>query len=137
MIHTNGSLLGNLFPRERLPFPVNEELLRKLEMAIGANAPIWNGSESCFHQPPMMDFGEAAVCEWLNNIGMAMGVVYGLQHKRLAAVKCPLSPPLFSKNPTSSSLIARTTTNFREPILLTLDGLSSKPLQRCTNQTRV
>ena len=83
MIHTNGSFLGKLFPRERLPFPVNEELLRKLSMAIGTNAPIWNGSKGCFHRPPMIDFGEAAVCEWLNNIGVAMGVVYGLQHERL------------------------------------------------------
>ena len=30
-----------------------------------------------------MDFGEAAVCEWLNNVGMTMGLVYGRQCERL------------------------------------------------------
>ena len=82
-LHTNGNFLEKLLPRERLPFPVNEELLRKLSTAIGANAPIWNGIRSCFHRPPMIDFGEAAFCEWLNNIGTTMGLVYGRQCERL------------------------------------------------------
>ncbi len=82
-LYTNGIFLEKLLPHERLPFPVNEELLRKLSTAVGANVPIWNGLRSCFHQPPMIDFGEAAVCEWLNNIGMAMGLVYGRQCERL------------------------------------------------------
>jgi len=83
MLHTNGNFLEKLFPLEQLPFPVNEELLTKLSTAKGANAPIWNGPKKCFHQPPNIAFGEAAVCGWLNNIGMAMGLVYGLQHERL------------------------------------------------------
>jgi len=82
-VHTTETFLEKLLPRERLPFPVNEELLEKLSMAIGANEPIWNGLRSCFHRPPMMDFGEAAVCDWLNNIGMIMGLVYGRQCERL------------------------------------------------------
>ena len=82
-LYTNGNFLQKLLPHERLPFPVNEELLGKLSTAVGANVPIWNGLRSCFHQPPMIDFGEAAVCEWLNNIGMTMGLVYGRQCERL------------------------------------------------------
>jgi len=80
---TNSSFLEKLLPCERLPFPVNEELLRKLSTAIGANAPIWNGPRGCFHRPPMIDFGEAALCKWLNHIGMTMGLVYGRQCERL------------------------------------------------------
>jgi hypothetical protein len=140
IVHTNSNFLEKLLPRERLPFPVNEELLRKLSTAIGANEPIWNGLRSCFHRPPMVDFGEAAVCEWLNNIGMTMGLVYGRQCERLwwsGRCRVPLVTSLFSKNPILSSLIAATMTNFRNKILLTLDGLLSKLLQRCTNQTRL
>ena len=75
-LHTNCNFLKKLLPHERLPFPVDEELLRKLSTAVGANTPIWNGLRSCFHQP---HFGEAAVCEWLNNTGKTMGLVYGRQ----------------------------------------------------------
>jgi hypothetical protein len=75
-LHTNCNFLKKLLPHERLPFPVNEELLRKMSTAVGTNTPIWNGLRSCFHQPP---FGEAAVCEWLNNTGKAMGLVYSRQ----------------------------------------------------------
>ena len=75
ILHTNSNFLKKLFPPERLPFPINEELLRKLSTAIGTNEPVWNGLRSSFRQTPTADFGEAAVCEWLNNIGMAMGLV--------------------------------------------------------------
>ena len=78
-LNTTSNFLERLLPDERLPFPVNEDLLRKLS---GTNAPIWNEHKSCFRQPPMY-FGEAAVCEWLNNVGAAMGLVYGRQCKRL------------------------------------------------------
>ena len=84
---TNTDFLQKLLPRERFPFPINEELLRKLSTTtpsqIGLNEPIWNGPKSCFHRPPTVDSKEAAVCEWLNNIGMTMGLVYGRQCKRL------------------------------------------------------
>ena len=83
ILHTNSNFLEKLLPRERLPFPIDEELLRKLSTANGANEPVWNGLRSCFHQPPKVDFGEAAVCEWLNNIGMTMGLVNGRQCERL------------------------------------------------------
>ena len=83
IVDTNSNFLEKLLPREQLPFPVNEELLVKLSTATGANEPIWNGLRGCFHRPPMVDFGEAAVCEWLNRIGVAMGLVYGRQCERL------------------------------------------------------
>ncbi len=79
-LDTNCDFLKNLFPHERLPFPVDQELLRKLSTAVYTNTPIWNGLGSCFHQP---HFGEAAVCEWLNNTGKTMGLVYGRQCERL------------------------------------------------------
>ena len=79
-VDTNCDFLKNLFPHERLPFPVDQELLRKLSTAVDTNTPIWNGLGSCFHQPL---FGEAAVCEWLNNTGKTMGLVYGRQCERL------------------------------------------------------
>jgi len=78
--HTDCNILKILLPDERLPFPINEELLTKLSTAVGANTPIWNGLRSCFHHPP---FGEAAVCEWLNNTGKTMGLVYGRRCERL------------------------------------------------------
>jgi hypothetical protein len=62
--------------------PVDEGLLRKLSTPMGTNPPIWNELKSCFRQPPI-DFGEAAVCKWLNNIGMTMGLIYGRQCDRL------------------------------------------------------
>ncbi len=82
IVNVNSNFLEKLLPRERLPFPVNEELLMKLSTAFCANEPIWNGLRGCFHRPPM-DFGEAAVGEWLNRIGVAMGLVYGRQCERL------------------------------------------------------
>jgi hypothetical protein len=81
-LNTNSNFLEQLLPPENLPFPVDEDLLRKLSASIDATAPIWNDVKSCFHQPPM-DFGEVAVCEWLNNIGATMGSVYGRQCRRV------------------------------------------------------
>jgi len=82
-LFTTGKFLERLFPPERLPFPVNEELLRKLSTANGTNVPIWNDFRGCFQRPPMIEFGEAAVCQWLNTIGTTMGLVYGRQCERL------------------------------------------------------
>jgi len=73
-LNTNSDFLAQLLPHRRLPFPVNEDLLKKLSAPIGTNAPIWNERKSCFRQPPK-DFGEATVCEWLNDIGATMGLV--------------------------------------------------------------
>ena len=41
------------------------------------------GSEAASTDPPMVDFGEATVCEWLNSIGVAMGLVYSCQCEQL------------------------------------------------------
>ena len=79
---SHSNLLERLLPRERLPFPVDEDLLRKLSVPIGTHPPIWNDLESSFCLPPT-DFGEAAVCDWLNNIGTTMGLVFSRQCKRL------------------------------------------------------
>jgi len=81
-LNTNSNFLEQLLPRERLPFPVNEDLLRKLSASIGSKAPIWNALRSCFRYPPM-NFGQAAICDWLNSIGTTMGLVYGRQCERL------------------------------------------------------
>jgi hypothetical protein len=81
-LNTDSKFLEQLLPRERLPFPVNEDLLGKLSAPIGSNAPIWNWLRSCFRQPPM-NFGQAAICDWLNSIGTTMGLVYGRQCERL------------------------------------------------------
>jgi len=80
--NSHSNLLERLLPRERLPFPVDEDLLRKLSAPIGTHPPIWDELESSFCQLPM-DFGEAAVCAWLNNIGTTMGFVFGRQCERL------------------------------------------------------
>jgi hypothetical protein len=82
VLNTNRNLLEQLLPRERLPFPVDEDLLRKLSAPIGTNQPIWNEVRSSFSQPPR-DFGGVGVCEWLNNIGATMGLAFGRQCKRL------------------------------------------------------
>ena len=81
-LNTNSNFLERLLPRERLPFPVDEDLLGRLSSPIGTNPPIWNELSDSFCQPPR-DFGEAAVCEWLNNIGTTMGLVFGRQCERL------------------------------------------------------
>ena len=81
-LNTNSNLLERLMPRERLPFPIDEDLLRRLSSPIGTHPPIWNELSGSFCQPPR-DFGEAAVCEWLNNIGTTMGLVFGRQCERL------------------------------------------------------
>jgi len=65
-----------------LPFPININLLNKLSVPVGANPPIWNKRKSCFCQPPT-HFGETAICQWLNNIGTTMGLVYGRPCERL------------------------------------------------------
>jgi len=79
---SHSNLLERLLPRERLPFPVDEDLLKRLSAPIGTHPPIWDELESSFCQPPT-DFGEAAVCIWLNNIGTTMGLVLGRQCERL------------------------------------------------------
>ena len=81
-LNSHSNLLERLLPRERLPFPVDEDLLRRLSAPIGTHPPIWDELESRFCQPPT-DFGEAAVCDWLNNIGTTMGLVLGRQCERL------------------------------------------------------
>jgi len=82
--NSHSNLLEQLLPHERLPFPVDEDLLKKLSAPIGTHPPIWNELESSFCQlQPPMDFGEAAVCNWLNNIGKTMGLVFGRQCERL------------------------------------------------------
>jgi hypothetical protein len=82
VLNVNRNLLEQLLPRERLPFPVDEDLLRKLSAPISTNQPIWNELRSSFSQPPR-DFGEVAVCEWLNNIGATMGLAFGRQCEQL------------------------------------------------------
>ena len=81
-LNTSSNFLKQLLPPERLPFPVNEDFLRKLSAPIGPNAPIWNGLRNCFRQSPT-NFGQATICAWLNSIGTAMGLVYGRQCERL------------------------------------------------------
>ena len=100
-LNTNSNFLEHLLPHGRLPFPVNEDLLRKLSAPIGTNAPVWNERKSCFRQPPM-DFGEAAVCEWLNDIGTTLGLVYGRRCERLwwcGDCRMPLVDPSVQRKP--------------------------------------
>src|SRR5438445_4755598 len=75
-LNTHNDFLEQLLPHEMLPFPINVNLLNNLSVPIGANPPIWNKRKSCFCQPPT-HFGETAICQWLNNIGTIMGLVYG------------------------------------------------------------
>jgi len=81
-LNTDSDFLRQLLPPDKLPFPVNKDLLTRLSTPISTNAPIWNERKSCFRQP-LQDFGEATVCKWLNNIGATMGLVYGRQCERL------------------------------------------------------
>jgi len=81
-LNTHNDFLKQLLPREMLPFPININLLNKLSVPVGANPPIWNERKSCFCQPPT-HFGETAICQWLNNIGTTMGLVYGRPCERL------------------------------------------------------
>jgi hypothetical protein len=81
-LNSHSNLLERLLPRERLPFSVDEDLLRRLSAPIGTHPPIWDELESSFCQP-LTDFGEAAVCDWLNNIGTTMGLISGHQCARL------------------------------------------------------
>ena len=81
-LNSHSNVLERLLPRERLPFPVDEDLLRRLSAPIDTHPPIWDELDSSFCQPPT-DFGEAAVCDWLNNIGTTMGLVLGRQCERL------------------------------------------------------
>jgi len=83
-LNTTSKFLERLLPHEKLPFPVNEDLLRRLSTPIGSIAPIWNELRSCFmfRQPPIT-IGRAAFCYWLNTIGSAMGLVYGRKRERL------------------------------------------------------
>ena len=84
-LNTSIKFLDELLPCERLPFPVDTNLLRKLSAPVGTKAAIWNFARNCFRQPPtdFGDFGEDAVCNWLNDIGAAMGRIYGRQCRRL------------------------------------------------------
>lgn len=126
-LNTSSNFLKQLLPPERLPFPVNEDLLRKLSAPIRPSAPIWNGLRNCFHQSPT-NFGQAAICDWLNSIGTAMGLVYGHQCERLwwGNFEVPQGP-LCSKK-ILSSLIAVIITEFCRNLSLTPDGLLSKLL---------
>jgi hypothetical protein len=81
-LDSHSNLLELLLPPERLPFPVGKDLLRRLSAPVGTHPPIWNELESSFCQPPK-GFGETAVCEWLNNLGTTMGLVFGRQCERL------------------------------------------------------
>jgi hypothetical protein len=81
-LNSHSDLLERLLPRERLPFPVDEDLLRRLSAPIGTHPPVWDELESSFCQPPT-DFSEAAVCNWLNNIVTTMGLVWGRRCERL------------------------------------------------------
>lgn len=84
IINTTSEFLDKLFPPERLPFPVNEDLLKKLSTTnVGTDArPIWNQRSCCFNHPPT-HLGEADICRWLNVTGMSMGLVYGRQCERI------------------------------------------------------
>jgi hypothetical protein len=100
-LNTKSNFLEHLLPRRRLPFPVDEDLLRKLSAPIGMNVPIWNEHKSCFCQPPM-DFGESAVCEWLNDIGTTLGLVYGRRCERLwwcGDCRMPFVDPSIQRKP--------------------------------------
>jgi len=61
-LNTNSNFLKQLLPRERLPFPVDKDLLQKLSAPVGSKAPIWNALRSCFCQSPT-NFGQAAICD--------------------------------------------------------------------------
>lgn len=90
-LNTHPDFLKQLLPREMSPFPINVNLLNNLSVPIGPNPPIWNERNSCFCQPPKY-FGEAAICQWLNNIGTTMGLVYGRPCERLWWSGCCGSP---------------------------------------------
>ena len=90
-LNTHNDFLKQLLPHEMLLFPINVNLLNKLSVPIAANPPIWNERKSCFCQPPT-HFGEAAICQWLNNIGTTMGLVYGRPCERLWWSGCCGSP---------------------------------------------
>ena len=81
-LNTHQDFLEQLLPPEMLPFPINVNLLNNLSVPIGTNPPIWNERNSRFCQPPKY-FGETAICQWLNNIGTTMGLVYGRPCERL------------------------------------------------------
>ena len=81
-LNTSIKFLNELLPCERLPFPVDTNLLRKLLAPVGTKTAIWNFARNCFHQLPT-DFGEDSVCNWLNDVGAAMGRIYGRQCRRL------------------------------------------------------
>jgi hypothetical protein len=81
-LDTNTSFIEHLLPHERLPFPVNQDTLRKLSASTGRDKPIWNEARCCFSQLPK-DFGERAICDWLNSVGTTLGSIYGRQCDRL------------------------------------------------------
>ncbi len=100
-LNTHNDFLEQLLPREMLPFPINVNLLNSLSVPIGTNPPIWNERKSCFCQPPT-HFGETTICQWLNNIGTTMGLVYGRPCERLWWSGCcgsPLVDPSMQRKP--------------------------------------
>jgi hypothetical protein len=93
-LDTNTSFIEQLLPHERLPFPINQDTLRKLSASTGRDKPIWNEARCCFSQLPK-DFGEGAICDWLNSIGTTLGSTYGRQCERLwwsGSCGTPLTP---------------------------------------------
>jgi len=131
---SHSNLLERLLPHERLFFPVNEDLLRKLSAPIGTRPPIWNELESSFCQL-LTNFGEAAICDWLNNIGTTMGLVSGHQCERLWwSGSC--GEPLVDRSVRHKLDVILLDRDYHDRVsqrfCLALNGLSSKLLQWCT-----
>lgn len=92
-LDTNSNFLDRSLPCERLPFPIDEDTLKTLSTPIGGNDPIWNEARTSFSQPPK-DFRESTICNWLNNIGMTMRLIYGHRCERLWWTgNCASGPP--------------------------------------------
>jgi hypothetical protein len=72
--------IESLFPKDRLPFAVDEGLLDKLS-APGLQPAIWDAEKSRFRSLPTLS-REGSVCAWLNTIGEAVGLIYERQVKR-------------------------------------------------------
>jgi hypothetical protein len=130
-IIASDSFIDRLFPKERMPFPIDPRIFKAL-----AKKGLWSHGKSLFAGVEYTEYGMA---KWLNDVGNTMGEVYGHSAKRYwwhGSCNLPPSGAPINRKP-DLVLLGRDYFEFLEATLQRVDWLRIRSFAEVTTEPRV
>ena len=76
------SVIDLIFPNDRLPFKIDDDLLKKMSTSHDSFPALWDKKQNRFCSVPR-EFTEDAISDWLNTLGGVMGKIFNRKVERV------------------------------------------------------